>query len=384
MNIGFDAKRAYHNTTGLGYYSRSLIEQMVALHPEHEYYLFNPRPSNGFFFKADHIHEIRPSTFPSTLFTSAWRSKWVTSDLKKLKIDLYHGLSHEIPMGIEKTGIRSVVTIHDLIHERFPAQYNKIDLKIYTHKYKNACRNADKIIAISAQTKQDIIDYYKTPAEKIEVCYQSCSNSFTEIATDAEKARIAIKYQLPGQFFLSVGTINERKNLLNVCKAIFLLRNDIDIPLVVVGRGSGTYYTQVKDLVLQQGLENKIIFLSEKPGSKTDSSWLCTDDLAVIYQQSMAMLYPSFFEGFGVPVLEALWSHTPVITSNVSSMPEIGGDAVYYVDPMSASEIAAAMKAIATNPGLADSLVQKGIIQAQKFTPEKHIESVMNVYRSLW
>ncbi len=173
------------------------------------------------------IHEVLPGNFFHSLFSSAWRSSWVKKDLKKNKIDLYHGLSHEIPVGIQNTGIKSVVTIHDLIHERFPEQYNPIDVKIYTKKFRYACEHADKVIAISEQTKKDIIEFYKTPEEKITVCYQSCNPAFAVQVSAEEKKRITQKYSLPEQFFLYVGSIIERKNLLNICKAVFLLRNEL-------------------------------------------------------------------------------------------------------------------------------------------------------------
>lgn len=383
MKIGFDAKRAFHNNTGLGYYSRTLIQLLAEYYPENEYFLFNPKPSDKYSFRHPNVKEILPAGFPSTLFRSAWRSKWVTADIKKLKIDLYHGLSHEIPVGIGKTGAKSVVTIHDLIHERYPKQYNPIDVKIYTYKYKYACRHADRIIAISEQTKQDIIDFYKIPAEKIDVCYQSCSPLFGQTVPAPEKMSISWKYSLPQEFFLSVGTINERKNLLNVCKAIFLLRDEMTVPLVIIGKGRGKYYTQVKDFILQNGLEKRIIFLSEMPEAKTDRTFLQTEDLPAIYQLATAMLYPSFFEGFGAPIMEALWSRLPVITSNVSCMPEVGGDAAYYVNPNSAEEIAVGMKRIHSDPALAASMKEKGWNYAQRFTPQKYVSSVMEVYKKL-
>ncbi|RYG40201.1 MAG: glycosyltransferase family 1 protein [Chitinophagaceae bacterium] len=383
MRIGFDAKRAFHNNTGLGYYSRTLIQLLSDYYPENEYVLFNPKPSGQYSFPQPNIREVLPSGFPSTLFRSAWRSNWVTNDIKKLKIDLYHGLSHEIPVGIGKTGARSVVTIHDLIHERYPEQYNPIDIKIYTYKYKYACKHADKIIAISEQTKQDIIDFYKIPSQKIEVCYQSCSPLFGQTVSPAEKRSIAWKYNLPQEFFLSVGTINDRKNMLNVCKAMFLLRNEINVPLVVIGKGRGKYYTKVKDFILQHDLENKIIFLSERPEAKTDKTYLQTEDLPAIYQLATAMLYPSFFEGFGAPIMEALWSRLPVITSNVSCMPEVGGDAAWYVNPNSSEEIAEGMKKIYQDRLLAASMRDKGWKYAQRFTPQKYVTSVMDVYKSI-
>ena len=205
MNIGFDAKRAYHNSTGLGHYSRNLLHSLSEYYPEHAYYLFNPKEANRFQLNGNNLHEILPQGFLNKLFSSGWRSSWVKGDLKKLKIDLYHGLSHEIPVGINKTGIRSVVTIHDLIHERFPGQYNKIDVKIYNKKFRYACANADKIIAISEQTKKDIIEFYKTPEEKITVCYQSCNPAFGKEVSADEKRKVKEQYGLPEQFFLYVG-----------------------------------------------------------------------------------------------------------------------------------------------------------------------------------
>ena len=382
MNIGFDAKRAFHNGTGLGHYSRTLLHSLSAYYPEHQYYLFNPTASNSFSVKGSNLHEVLPQGFLNKTFSSAWRSSWVKKDLQRLKIDIYHGLSHEIPVGITKTGIKSVVTIHDLVHERYPEQYNTIDVKIYSKKFRYACAHADKIIAISEQTKRDIIELYKTPEEKITVCYQSCHPSFAKEVSREEKERIKKLYKLPEQYFLCVGSIIERKNLLNICKAMFLLRNELNIPLVVIGEG-GTYKQQVKDFIIQHGLAERIIFLSEDPVAKTSPSFQSALDFPAIYQSAIAMLYPSFFEGFGIPVLEALWSKLPVITSNVSCLPEAGGEGAYYVNPASAEEIAAAMTKIYADKQLAVTMIEKGWQHAQNFTQQKCAAAVMNVYKMI-
>ncbi|HEV8508380.1 MAG TPA: glycosyltransferase family 1 protein [Chitinophagaceae bacterium] len=382
MNIGFDAKRAFHNQTGLGHYSRTLIHSLAKFYPGHQYYLFNPKRSSIFQFEEENVHEILPGHFPSSLFTSVWRSSWVKTDLKKLKIDLYHGLSHEIPLGIQNTNIRSVVTIHDLIHERYPEQYNPVDVKIYNKKFRYACQHADKIIAISEQTKNDIVEFYKTPVEKVRVTYQSCSPSFGELLTDAQRKIVCLKYGLPPKFFLYVGSIIERKNLLNICKAVFILRNESSAPLVVIGDG-GKYKQQVKDFIKQNALEKKVIFLSEQPAAMSSKTFQNGEDLPAIYQSATALIYPSFFEGFGIPVLEGLWSRVPVITSNVSSLPEVGGNAVYYVNPQSAEEIAEGMNRICNDQQFAEDLRQKGLLQAKRFSQQNCAEAVMNVYESL-
>lgn len=381
MNIGFDAKRAYHNGTGLGHYSRTLISSLANFYPESEYYLCNPKPASKFHLpQLKNIHEVLPK-FPDSLFRSAWRSSWVKKDLKKYKIDLYHGLSHEIPIGIQNTKIKSVVTIHDLIHERYPEQYNAIDVKIYSKKFRYACEHADKIIAISNQTKQDIIEFYKTPAEKISVCYQSCNPAFAHNISEDEKGRIKKLYDLPEKYFLYVGSIIERKNLLSICKALFLLKDELNIPLVVIGDG-GEYKQQVKNYISENNLTNKIIFLSEHPNAKNEN-FRTAKDFPAIYQSAIAMIYPSTFEGFGIPVLEALFSRLPVITSNISSLPEAGGDAAYYVNPLNAEEIAEGMKKIFYDEQLRKNMIQKGLIHAEKFTPQKCADAVMNVYLTL-
>lgn len=382
MNIGFDAKRAYHNGTGLGHYSRTLIRSLAKYFPQHEYLLFNTKPSELFKLKGKNIHEVLPSGLLHKTLSSVWRSTWIKNDLEKRDVDIYHGLSNEIPFDIHMTDIRSVVTIHDVIFERFPEQYSRIDVEIYKRKFKYACDHADKVIAISEQTKKDIIGFYKTPEEKIVVCYQSCNPAFGETINEKEKQQVKEKYSLPDQFFLYVGSIIERKNLLGICKAIYLLRNELDIPLVVIGNGT-KYKQQVKDFIKQNGLEKQVIFLSENPLAKVSSSFLKAEDFPAIYQSAIAMIYPSFFEGFGIPVLEALWSRLPVITSGVSCLPEAGGDGAYYVDPNSAEDIAEGMKTIFADGSFTEALKEKGWQHAQNFTQQKCAAEVMKVYESL-
>ena len=382
MNIGFDAKRAYHNGTGLGHYSRTLIRSLVEYFPHHGYYLFNPKASDLFQIDGKNIHEVLPSGFLHKTLSSVWRSKWINNDLERNKIDVYHGLSNEIPIDIDTTGIKSVVTIHDVIFERFPDQYAKVDVAIYKRKFRYACEHADRVIAISEQTKRDIMEFYRTPDEKISVCYQSCNPAFGKQVDEKTKQQVKEKYSLPDEYFLYVGSIIERKNLLNICKAIYLLRNDLRKPLVVIGDGT-KYKQQVKDFVKQHGIETQIIFLSENPLAKVASSFLKADDFPAIYQMAIAMIYPSYFEGFGIPVLESLWSRLPVITSNVSCLPEAGGNGAYYVDPNSAEEIAEGMKKIYNDNSVANTLREKGWQHAQNFTQQKCAADVMKVYQSL-
>ena len=383
MNIGFDAKRAYENSTGLGHYSRTLIKSLATFYPKNDYFLFASKITDKFIttpFK--NIISVTPFGFLANTIKSAWRGKWVIKNLKENNIDIYHGLSHQIPLGIYKTNIKSVVTIHDLIFERFPNQFNKVNVYIFRKKFKYACKHADKIIAISKQTKMDIVNFYNIPENKIEVCYQSCDDIYRAEVNDEEKIRIKKLYNLPDQFFLYVGSIVERKNLLAVLEAIKKLKNSLNIPLVVIGNGSG-YKQKVKKYIQENNLEKDVIFLSENTAVNKMKSFQSSADFPAIYQQAIAMVYPSSFEGFGIPVLEALCSKLPVITSNVSCLPEAGGDAAYYVNPTSADEIAAGMEKIYHDKSFADSMKAKGILYAQQFTEQKAAEAVMKVYKSL-
>jgi glycosyltransferase involved in cell wall biosynthesis len=383
MNIGFDAKRAFHNGTGLGQYSRTLTQSLCSAYPMHQYYLFNPKPGQRYRAGAANQHEVLPQRPLHRFLTALWRSNWVKADLQRLHIQLYHGLSHELPWGIHRSGIPSVVTMHDLIHERYPTQYSFIDRNIYSRKFRYACSAASHIIAISQQTKQDLVDIYGADPQRITVCYQSCNPAFAQAATAADKQRVQQQYGLPPNFFLCVGSIIERKNLLHIAKAMATLPPQLRLPLVVIGDG-GRYKQEVKQYLQQAGLVQHVRFLSEAAAARQSPAFINGSDFPAIYQCATALVYPSFFEGFGIPVLEALWSRVPVITSHLSCMPETGGDGAWYVDPADPNSIAQAMQAVQQQPGQVAELVQKGWLHAQKFSPVACAKSVMEVYQQLW
>lgn len=368
MNIAFDAKRAFQNNTGLGNYSRTLISSLATYYPMHNYFLYAPKLTGMF---NTSLETVLPQKRLHRWFKGAWRSKYVVGELMHKKIDIYHGLSHEIPFGIHKSGVKSVVTMHDLIFERYPGQYNPIDVQTYRRKAKYACKFADKVIAISEQTKQDLIHYYHTPAEKIEVVYQSCDESFG-VKQDVQK--MLDSYRLPEHYFLYVGSIIARKNLLGILQAMLLLKGEINTPLIILGNGSG-YKKKVQAFIAQHQLEKQVIFLN-------DTVKFAFKDLPALYQGAKALIYPSLFEGFGIPILEALWSHTPVITSTGSCFGETAGDAALYINPLQPATIAEAIKAL-NNTALVQDMKEKGWRHAQNFTREKCAAGVMKVYDGL-
>ena len=283
---------------------------------------------------------------------------------------------------IEKTNIKSVVTIHDLIIFRHPEHYKKIDVRIHEKKIKYACENADHIITISEQTKTDIINFFNIDEKKITVCYQSCDNKFEHKISAQEINLVKHKLNLPENYFLYVGSITERKNLLTICKAMLLNKDELNIPLVVIGNGK-KYKAEVENFLQQNNLTNAVIFLSDNKMANTLPEYISGDCFPAIYQAATALIYPSLFEGFGIPILEALWSETPVITSNTSCLPEAGGEGSYYVDPLNPEQIATGMKEIFSNKSLADEMRKKGKIHAMKFSPEICASAVMKIYTTL-
>ena len=237
MRIGFDGKRAVQNFTGLGNYSRYIIDILYRFSPENEYVLYAPRKrSSRVFDELLHHCPLLKTIYPQGVwkyFKSLWRTWGITSRLDKDSIDLFHGLSNELPLNIRKARhTKIIVTIHDLIFLRYPEYYHWIDRKIYTYKFRKACEYADLVIAISECTKRDLISYFHIPENKIEVVYQGCDVSFTRPATDEKKQEVREKYSLPEHYILNVGSIEERKNVLLAVKALLHLPREMHLVIL--------------------------------------------------------------------------------------------------------------------------------------------------------
>ena len=373
MRIGFDAKRAFLNNTGLGNYSRDAIRVLSHFYTDNKYFLYTPKEKEN--SRLDFL-DNRANTFvrtPQSLLNktlkSYWRSKSIVRDLFTNKIDIYHGLSHELPLGIEKTNIKTVVTIHDLIFIRYPHLFRTIDRKIYYKKFKSACQRADKIIAISQQTKKDIIDFFYIPEEKIEVVYQGCNAIFHHPITDNTKQAVQEKYNVPKDYLLSVGSIEERKNLLTILNTLKELPNQ---KLVVIGNGKA-YKIKCLRFISKHNLSNRVLFLSD----------LNLDEMASIYQNAQMLIYPSIFEGFGIPILEALFSKTPVITSKDGCFTEVGGAFSKYINPLSVEQMKEAIIEIINSNEIQEKMKIKGLEHAQNFTDDKIADNLMKVYNTL-
>lgn len=372
MHFGFDAKRLFNNFTGLGNYSRTLVRLLSTHFPDHQYHLYTPHITDHpdvRYFQDDPKISIHQ---PSSGLAAWWRTFRISKLLKPQGISLYHGLSHELPVGIHRTGIPAVVTIHDLVYKVYPQFFPRIDRFSYDWKFRYACREADVIVAISENTKQDIQKYFRIPSEKIRVIYQTCHERFLEKWDTESRKLILKKYQLPENYLLYVGAVNERKNLLNIVRAMEILPAGIHIPLVVIGDG-GTYLQKVRRYLAGKPVEKLVIF----PGP------VDFRDLPAIYQQSQMLVYPSVYEGFGIPIIEALVSGTPVITSPMSSLPEAGGLGSYYAYPQSPESIAVGIEKILTNEGFRQKMIEDGYLHAEKFGQTELTRQMMDLYSSL-
>ncbi len=370
MKIGFDAKRAFNNAAGLGNFSRNTICALSRQFPDDKYFLFHPGTKNGLFIPLQNSVEIKPDSFWWKTMKNIWRSFTIGKLAEKLELDIYHGLSHELPVHIKKSNVRTVVTIHDLIYLRFPQYYKPIDRKIYDKKFRHACKVANQIHAISKQTKQDLMTYFFVPEGKIKVIHQSINPIFFEKVEEARKRQLRLKYQLPPQFVLTVGTVEPRKNLLGLLEG--MVQSKVYIPLVVVGKQT-EYQQKIRKFVEADLNRLEVFFLSR----------IQDDELAVLYQMAEVMVYPSFFEGFGLPVAEALASGCPVITSNTSSLPEAGGDAALYINPEEPVEIGKAIETVISSQELRKTMIAKGNLYAQEFTPENFARQLKQLYNSV-
>jgi glycosyltransferase involved in cell wall biosynthesis len=392
MKIGYDAKRLFNNKTGLGNYSRTLIDTLSKDHPEHEYHLFSPKKNDEIYQNFEHanaendknskntegpLSSIISTHFPKGFnknIKALWRSYFIKNDVQKADIQLFHGLSGELPLSLLK-GVKTVVTIHDLIHERYPQFYPFFDRKMYSWKFKRACEKADVVVAISEQTKRDIIDFYKISESKIKVIYQSCHPQFKWSNTANLGANYFFeKYKLPQNYLLYVGTINERKNLFGILKAFA----DEDafskhIKLVIVGHGKGDYFKYAVAFIRRYNLENRIFMLPN----------LDFEDFPYIYKNALALVYPSFFEGFGLPIIEAMWSGCPVITSKGGCFAEAGGPNSLYVNPHDSTDIGTAICHLTTDNALRERMILRGWDYVKKFDEKEIGNQWIALYESL-
>ena len=373
MNIGFDAKRLFLNNTGLGNYSRYVVDTLLQYKPNDHYFLFTPKTKinnrTEHFLDQPAIKIIQPNKFfQFTIMNAWWRSAGIVHNASFKNLDIYHGLSNELPVNIPSQ-IKKFVTIHDLIFYRYPEFYQPIDVFIYKQKLKSACQQADKIMAISEQTASDLGSFLNIPTNKIKVVYQGCHDQFRQVATNEKRNSIKVKYRLPEKFLLNVSTVEERKNTLGLVKALALIPAGQRIPLVIIGRHT-KYFKKVDAYVQSSELTNDVIFIDKVEFS----------ELPAIYQMASAFIYPSVFEGFGIPLLEAAESGVPIITSTGSCFKEAAGNDAVFVDPYNINDLTSAIIDISSTDQ--SERIKKQKEHVRKFWPEHSANEIAAFYES--
>ena len=321
--LGYDAKRIVRNGTGLGSYGRTLVNDLSAL-SEFDLRLYAPDKGmpqlRSQIVGRDNVSFCYPANAHTSAGKALWRTKGIVKQLVRDEVDIYHGLSGELPKGISESGIRSIVTIHDLIFMRHPEYYNKMDVKIYTRKFQQTLREADRIVAISECTRRDISELGEIDASRIDVIYQSCAPRFNEEPQARKMWQVRDKYELPDRYVLNVGSIEERKNVMLAVKALHHLPDDVS--LVIVGRQT-PYSDEVHEYVLEHRMHGRVQMLHNVPD----------DDLPALYRMADCFVYPSRYEGFGIPIIEAISQGLPVVACTGSCLEEAGGPDSLYVGP---------------------------------------------------
>ena len=372
MKIGFDAKRLFNNFTGLGNYSRFVLDTLLEESNGNEYYLYTPkikdRPETKRYVQDQRLNIITPPSLmkPSPL-AALWRSTLPMLSKNFSSLDVYHGLSHELPMGIPAQ-VKCIVTIHDLIFLRYPQFYSGFDVMMHHQKVKHACRVADRIVAVSEQTANDVIHFLKADPAKIKLVYQGCHRQFREKHSAEEITTVRKKYNLPERYILMVGSIEERKNAITLVKAFDMLPKDARPGLVLVGKGT-TYLDKLRRTISELNIEKEVTLIHNAAFS----------DLPAIYQGAAVFAYPSLFEGFGIPIIEAIESGLPVVTSKGSCFAEAGGPAAWYADPQQPEEWTSCLQEV-----LGSDQHQRIASQQEhvlKFRPEENRENLLKTYQ---
>ena len=303
---------------------------------------------------------------------SAWRSKRIGKLAEMQNADVFHGLSNELPSGL-KDRTKKIVTIHDLIFLRFPDYYPFIDRNIYKKKFKSACNKADEIIAISEQTKNDIIEFFDIDSSKINVVYQGVHPIYKQDLKTRRLLYLLEQYSLHQPYFLYVGSIEDRKNAKDLVQAFKLVLDQVkhDLLLLIVGKKTD-YQREVEKEITKLRLDQNVRIYNNIPFT----------ELPYLYKGAVASVYPSSFEGFGIPVLEALSVGTSVVTGNQSAMKEAGGKHALYADPKNHEELASQMVKLADDNDFNEQMIKGVDSHLAQFSSGNIARDLMRVYKA--
>jgi len=362
MRIGIDATPIFLRKGGIGYYTHNLLEYLTRIDTQNEYILFTtaqsqPEPPIPF--------STRPNV--GIIYAPKWLQKWRCG---KERIDLYHGTNFRL-RGRGRSG--NIVTIHDLAFKHYPHFLKKkFGQALSFWKTKRDVHRADRVIAVSRHTARDVIDFFKIDQERVRVIYHGVEDHFRPDVPGESIVEVKRNYRiLTPKYILWVGTLEPRKNLRTLIQAYRQLKDIHAEYSLVLGGGPGWQYQDILPLTLP--LQNRISI----------TGYLPQRDLIALYAGASLFVYPSLYEGFGMPLLEAMASGVPIVASGTSSIPEVVGDAGILVDPLSISEMSQAILKLLNDNSLRSSFSQKGIQRAKQFTWERAARETLEIYREI-
>jgi len=365
VRIAIDVRK-FHDF-GIGTYIRNLVHQLSRIDQETEYVLIcRPQDQARIQIASPNFRKVVEPAPPYSISEQVR----IPMTLLREHIDLFHAPHYVLPPAIH---CRSVVTIHDCIHLMFPQYlpgrlahaYAKLQLWTAAHR-------SDHILTVSEASKLDILRRFRIPADKVTVVYNAIDARLAREPADEEVDRVIARYQLRDPFALYVGNIKPHKNLERLIEAFHQLRQESAfeaLKLVIIG-DEISKYQGLRRAVHVHKLHKHVRFFGFVP----------LDTLAVLYQLASVFVFPSLYEGFGLPPLEAMYFGTPVVTSNVSSLPEVVGDAAMLVDPYSAESIADGMRRVLTDEHLRAFLRERGMARAREYSWEQSVRQIRDVY----
>ena len=367
MRVAIDARKLHD--FGIGTYIRNLLRQLARIDRDTEYVLLCQEADLdvGTLLGANFRTVLEPS--PNYSLREQIHVPWV---LHRERPDVYHAPHYVLPAGVR---CRSVVTIHDCIHLMFP-QYlpNRAAYAYARASMWAAARRSDRILTVSEASKRDILHFFNVPPEKIVVVYNAIDEHFSVTPPEEDVARVRERYQLDHQFMLYVGNIKPHKNLVRLIEAFAELRRTgfDEVKLLIIG-DQISKLPALRRAVHSHKLHKHVRFLG----------YVSDQTLGVLYRLAAAFVFPSLYEGFGLPPLEAMASGTPVVTSNVSSLPEVAGEAAVLVDPYDVDSIVDGMRRVLSDPALAAALRRKGVERAREFSWERSVAKTRQVYQQV-
>lgn len=369
MKIGIDARAAiWYRGTGIGTYTYQIIKNLSRIDKTNNYRLFWPGNASKDFLEASENFDFDVVGETKDKF---WEEIHIPARLAGDRVDVYHVPQNGIGLPGKKT-CPQVVTVHDLIPYIYPETVGRGYQRIFLQEMPRIVEQADRIITVSEHSRRDLKRYFNLPDWKIDVIYEAADDIYRPLDKEACRTSVHQRYGVKERFILYVGGFSPRKNVPGLIRAYQKVIEDLsDVILVIAGKPVRAF-EELVSLVETLGLKDRVVFTGFVP----------TEDLPVIYNAASLFVYPSFYEGFGLPPLEAMACGTPVITSNVSSLPEAVDDAALAVDPHDVDALAAAMFDALSDPGLAADLIRRGLEKSNAFTWTKAAEQTLASYRA--